>query len=227
MFKKLKYYHNSNGDIMFIVIWRTIFFYFFITLCYRVMGKREVGQLGIVDLIVSILIAEIVAISIEKTDESMLLAILPIGVLVLLEIILGYISLKSRTFNKIFGGKMTMIISEGKILYKNMVSQRYTIDDLLLELRKKSISSIDEVEYAFLETNGTLSIFPYKPLGIKNVCPLPIIVEGKVQKQNLSYLGKSEEWVLNVIAKNNLNLDDIFYAIIKKTHIYIIRKELS
>ena len=152
---------------MFDTIIRTLFFYFFITFAYRIMGKREIGQLGVIDLIVSILIAEIVAISIEKTDESILLAVLPISVLVILEIVLGFFSIKSRWFNKVFGGKPTIIINEGKIIYKNLINQRYTIDDLLLELRKKGIASVEEVEYAFLETNGQLSIFKYKPLKIK------------------------------------------------------------
>lgn len=209
------------------VISRTLFFYFFVAASYRVMGKREIGQLGIIDLIVSILIAEIVAISIEKTEESILFAILPICVLVILELVLGFISVKSRTFNKIFGGKPTTIISEGKILYKNMMSQRYSLDDLLLELRHKGLSSIDEVEYAFLEPNGTLSIFPYKAMGMKNICPLPVIVEGVIQRHNLAYIGKNEEWIRKIIASNNLNLDDIFYAIIKKTHVYVIKKNLS
>ena len=125
---------------------RTLFFYFFITFAYRIMGKREVGQLGIIDLIVSILIAEIVALSIEKTDQSIFLAVLPISLLVILELVLGFLSVKSRRFNKLFGGKPTMIVSEGKIVYKNLVSQRYSIDDLLLELRKNGISSIEDVE---------------------------------------------------------------------------------
>ena len=146
---------------MFDTIFRTMFFYFFIVFAYRIMGKREVGQLGIIDLIVSILIAELVALSIEKTNQSIWLAIAPIAVLVVLEIVLGYLSVKLRIVNKVFGGKPTVIINDGKIVYKNLVSQRYSIDDLLLELRKNGISSIEEVEYALLETNGELSIFKY------------------------------------------------------------------
>lgn len=206
------------------IVFRTLFFYFFVAASYRIMGKREVGQLGLIDLIVSILIAEIVAISIEKTEESIFIAIIPICLLVLLEIILGFISVKSRTFNKLFGGKPTIIINEGKVLYKNMISQRYSLDDLLLELRKKSISTIDEVEYAFLEPNGTLSIFPYKPLHTKNISPLPIIIEGQIQHHNLKYLDKTETWIKKVLKNNNLNLNDIFYAIIKKNHVYVIKK---
>lgn len=209
---------------MFDTVIRTLFFYFFITFAYRIMGKREIGQLGVIDLIVSILIAEIVAISIEKTDESIFLAVLPISVLVLLEIGLGFLSIKSRLFNKIFGGKPTIIINEGKVVYKNLVNQRYTIDDLLLELRKKGIASIEEVEYAFLETNGQLSIFKYKPLKIKSPLPLPIIVEGVMQEENIKNINKTEEWVDDLLKNNNLSLDQIFYAVYNKTHVYIIKK---
>ncbi len=209
---------------MFDTIIRTLFFYFFITFAYRIMGKREIGQLGVIDLIVSILIAEIVAISIEKTDQSILLAVLPISVLVILEIVLGFLSIKSRLFNKIFGGKPTIIINEGKIVYKNLINQRYTIDDLLLELRKKSIASIEEVEYAFLETNGQLSIFKYKPLKVKTPLPLPIIVEGVMQEENIHNINKTEEWVEDLLKNNNLSLDQVFYAVYNKTHVYIIKK---
>ena len=115
---------------------RTLFFYFVILFAYRLMGKREVGQLGVIDLIISILIAELVALGIEKIHQSVWMTLLPIIVLVLLEIILGYISIKSRKFNKVFEGKPTIIINKGKLVFKNLISQRYSIDDLLLELRK-------------------------------------------------------------------------------------------
>ena len=113
------------------------------------MGKREVGQLGIVDLIVSILIAELVAISIENIEDSMILTIAPITLLVLIEVSLAYLSTKSRKFRQIFTSKPSIIINHGEINYKEMIKQRYSLDDLLLSLRQSSIKSIDEVEYAF------------------------------------------------------------------------------
>lgn len=209
---------------MFDTIFRTVFFYFYIVFAYRIMGKREVGQLGIIDLIVSILIAELVALSIDKTEQSIWLAIAAIGVLVVLELFLGYLSVKVRVVNKIFGGKPTLIINDGKIVYKNLVSQRYSIDDLLLELRKNEITSIEEVEYAFLETNGDLSIFKYKPFKAKGTLPLPIIIEGVIQKDTLKYINKSNEWLEEVLKNNNISLDEIFYALYKKSHVYIVKK---
>lgn len=205
-------------------IFRTLFFYFFILLSYRIMGKREIAQLGVIDLIVSIMIAEISAFSIERTDKSILFGLLPIISLVVLELILGFLTLKSRFLNKVFEGKPTMIINKGKLMYKNLITQRYSIDDLLLELRKNEISSIDEVEYALLETNGDLSIFKYKPFKMKNEVPLPLIIEGVIQDDVLKDIKKSDDWLQRVLDSNALNLEDIFYAIYKKNHLYVIKK---
>ena len=121
------------GKIMdyWIVIYRTILFYAVITVIYRIMGKREVGQLGIVDLIVSILIAELAAISIDNREESIWLSLLPILCLVGIQIILAYISLKSSKVRNLFDGNPSVIINRGIINFKEMVKQRYNIDDLL------------------------------------------------------------------------------------------------
>lgn len=205
-------------------IFRTLFFYFIIVIAYRIMGKREVGQLGIIDLIISILIAELVALGIEKIDQSIWMTLLPMIVLVLLEVILGYLSVKSRKINKLFGGKPTIIISKGKIVYKNLINQRYSLDDLLLELRKKSISSIEDVEYALLETNGELSIFPYNTFKIKENIPLPFIIEGIIQEDILKQINKSKIWVNSLLDSNNLDLNNIFYAIYQKNHVYVIKR---
>lgn len=203
---------------------RTLFFYFIIVIAYRIMGKREVGQLGIIDLIMSILIAELVAIGIEKIDQSIWMTLLPMIVLVLLEVLLGYLSVKSRKINKLFGGKPTIIISKGRIVYKNLINQRYSLDDLLLELRKKSISSIEDVEYALLETNGELSIFPYNTFKIKENIPLPFIIEGIIQEDILKQINKSKIWVNSLLDSNNLDLNNVFYAIYQKNHVYVIKR---
>ena len=153
-------------DIVIVII-KTIFFYFFVLIIFRLMGKREIGQLSIQDLVVSILIAELVAISIENYKDSMMLTIVPILLLLFLEIAAGYLSLKFNKLRNIVDGKPSLIISNGKINYKEMVKSRYSIDDLLFQLRQNSIKSIEEIEYAFLEPNGKLSIFPYNILKLK------------------------------------------------------------
>lgn len=209
---------------LFNVVFRTLFFYFYITLAYRIMGKREVGQLGIIDLIVSILIAELVAISIENNKDSIFLTILPISILVVLELLLAFISVKSRTFRTIFGGKPSLIIVNGKINYHEMVKQRYSMDDLLLSLRQKEIRNIEDVEYAFLEPNGKLSIFKYNFFRLKSSYPMPLIVDGSIQNKALKYIHKTKSWLELELRNKRLDVKDVFYAFYKGNKIYLVKK---
>ncbi len=206
------------------VIFRTTFFYFFVLLCFRIMGKREIGQLGVIDLIVSILIAELIAISIENIKDSIFLTIIPIALLVMLEIGLAYISIKSRTIRTFFDGKPSLIICNGKLNYHEMVKQRYSMDNLLLSLRQNEIKNVDEVEYAFLEPNGKLSIFKYNFLKVPSPYPMPLILDGSIQKKALKYIRKNVTWLEYVLNSKGLQVKDIFYCFYKKKKLYIIKR---
>lgn len=208
-------------------LFRTIFFYFFVVIAYRIMGKREISQLEVIDLIISILIAELIAISIENINDPIYLTIIPIIALVIVEIVLAKVSLKSRKINELLTGKPSLIICNGKLNFKELVKQRYSIDNLLLELRQASIKSISDVEYAFLESNGKLSIFKYNVLKTKGDYPMPLIIDGELQKDTLLHLKKSEDWLLNKIANQNLTLDNVFYCFYKNGKVYIINKNLE
>lgn len=206
------------------VIFRTSFFYFFVLICYRIMGKREVGQLGIIDLMVSILIAELIAISIENIKDSIFLTIVPIIILVILEITLAFISVKSRKFRVIFDGKPSLIICNGKINYHEMIKQRYNMDDLLISLRQKEIKNIEDVEYAFLEPNGKLSVFKYNLFKMSTPYPMPLILDGSIQKKALKYIHKSGAWLDYILKSKGLKVEDIFYCFYKKKKLFIIKK---
>ena len=185
------------------------------------MGKREVGELGIIDLIISILIAELVAISLEDTTKSIWLVIMPIVLLVFLQIASSFASLKSKEVRDIFDGKPSVIINNGKIQVKEMIKQRYNLDDLLTQLREKSIKSISEVEYAILETSGKLSIFK-KGSQKKLTFPLPIIIEGDIDYDALKLLDKDIGWLNKHLT---VDIKDVFYGFYADNSIYIIKNE--
>ncbi|MDD4187534.1 MAG: DUF421 domain-containing protein [Bacilli bacterium] len=187
------------------------------------MGKREIGQLGIIDVIVSIMIAELCAISIENIEDPIYFTIIPISILVAFEIAFAYISIKSRGFRSFFSGKASLIINKGVINYKEMIKQRYTLDDLLLSLRQRSIKSIEDVEYAFLENNGKLSIFKYNLFKTDGKYPLPIIVDGVIQKETLKNIKKSQLWLRLYLKKQEITTDEVFYAFYKNKKVYIIK----
>jgi len=184
------------------------------------MGKKEVGQLSIIDLIVSVLIAELAAISIEQYNSSILISIVPMACLVIIEVLFSYISLKSQTWRELIDGKPIVIIKEGKLNFNEMRKLRYSLDDLISQLREQGVKSIEEVNYAVLENNGKLSIFKNE----KNY-PLPIIIDGKIDKNVLKDMNKTEDWVYELLKNKNLKLEQVFYAFYTKNKTYIIKKE--
>ena len=201
------------------IIFKTLVLYVYIAICYRIMGKKEVGQLGIIDLIVSILIAELAAMSIEEIDRSIFVSLIPIAVLVILQISLSYLALKSNAFRKFIDGSPQVIINKGKVDCKEMQKIRYSLDDLISQLREQGVKNINDVNYAILENNGKLSVF-----NDNNVYPMPIIIDGTIDVDTVKNMKKDLNWVYNILDKNKLKLEDVFYAFYTKDKTYIIRK---
>lgn len=207
------------------IIFRMSFFYFFILIIYRMMGKREVGQLGIIDLIVSILIAELVVISVEDTSISIFNSLVPVICLVALQMILSYGSLKSSKIRELLDGTPSFIIKYGKINYNEMIKQKYNLDDLLVQLREKGYRNIEDIEYAILENNGTLSVFEYAKKGItkKSPLPMPIVLDGKIQYETLKEMKKDDNFIYKMLEHKKIELKDIFYAFYKDKSIFVIK----
>lgn len=201
------------------LIYKTIFMYFFIIFVYRLMGKKELGQLSIIDLIVSILMAELIAISIESNDKSILTSVVPIMVLVLVQILVSYITLKSEKVRDIIDGKPTVIIKNGKLNFTEMSKIRYSLDDLLTQLRLQGVKSIDKVKYAVLESNGNLSVF-----NDNSDYPLPLILDGVIDYSVLKNIGKDYSWILSILKKKNIELEDVFYAFYTSGKTFIIER---
>ena len=208
----------------FTVLWKTLFFYLLITIIYRIMGKREVGELSIMDLIVSIFIAELAAISIDNYKQNIFLSVVPILALVIVQLVVSRISLKSSKVRSILDGDPSMIIERGKVNFKEMLKQRYNLDDLLVQLRNRGIKSLEEVDYAILETSGKLSVFR-KAEDKNRVYPLPVIIDGKVQKDVLFQIGKDMPWLMEALSRENYQLEDVFYGFYQKKKLFLIRKE--
>ncbi len=207
-----------------IVILRTFFFYILVLIVFRIMGKRQIGELCIQDLVCSILIAELVAIGIENYNDSILYTIIPILLLVGLEILSAYVSIKCNKFRNIIEGVPSLIINRGIINIKEMIKQRYSLDDLLLELRSNGIKNIKDIEYAVLENNGKLNIFKYNFLGINTSYPFPLILDGIIQKDTLEYIEKDIDWLNNYLKKHDTSKENVFYAFYKNNKIFIINK---
>lgn len=207
-----------------IILFRSTMFFVLIATLFRLMGKRQVAELSIMDLVVSIFMAQIASIAIENYDESIFHSLIPIATLVALQLLTSFLELKSNKARKIIDGKISLIINKGKIDFEEMAKQRYNLDDLLVELRSKEIKSIEEVDYAILETNGDLSIFKLQDDNTRTY-PLPVIIDGKLQEDTLIQIGKSNTWLKEELEKDNLEIEEIFYAFYKNKNLFIIKQE--
>jgi uncharacterized membrane protein YcaP (DUF421 family) len=200
---------------------RTIILYIIVVAAVRIMGKRQIGELQPSELVVAILISELAAIPMQETGIPITSGVIPILTLISMEIILSVITMLSLRARKLITGKPSILISNGTINQVEMRKLRFTIDDLMEELRLAGYMSVGEVAWAILETNGKLSVFPTDdnmPVTAKlmNITPnsggLPntIISDGTVSMITLKSIGKDIIWLKNLLLNSNLVPEQVF-----------------
>ncbi len=187
------------------IILRTIFFYVLILAIFRLMGKREIGELSILDLVVFIMIGELAIVAIDDPEQSLIQTTIPMVLLMVIQIAMATISLKSKRFRDIVDGKPTIIINRGKIDEEAMRKQRYNFDDLLTQLREKDIRSIGDVEFAILESSGSLSVIEKMSNGNgkpqEGDITIPLIIDGCIEEENLIRINKTNLWLRQELKK--------------------------
>ncbi|HOE78037.1 MAG TPA: DUF421 domain-containing protein [Bacilli bacterium] len=205
------------------VLLRTLISYVLLIILMKFMGKREVGQLSLFDVMILLTIVDIMVVGIEKYDSTLWFSFLPMILLALIERFLGFLSIRIPALRRLLDGKEAIIIQNGKLQVKTMLKERYNMDDLLLHLRQKNIRSIEEVEYAILETNGRLSVFT-KEENTDDIYPLPIILSGKLVKENLSPVQLGEEWVRKELKNHQIeDIKDVYCALYQQGKLKIIK----
>ena len=192
---------------MLMVLYKTVMIYFIILLLIRIMGKREISRLSPFDLVVAIMIAELAVIPIEDKSITLWEGLLPIIVLVILEISMSIISLKSNFLRGLINGRPEIVVKDGQVIYHVLKKARYNINDLLLQLREKDIFSIDEVKLALLETNGNLSVLRKEEQSFA----IPVIVDGRYS-DSLQLTDFNKEWVEQELDRRDLERTEIILA---------------
>lgn len=189
------------------VLYKTVMIYFIILLLIRIMGKREISRLSPFDLVVAIMIAELAVIPIEDKSLTLLEGLLPIIVLVILEISMSIISLKSNFLRGLINGRPEIVIKDGQVIYNVLKKARYNINDLLLQLREKDIFSIAEVKLALLETSGNLSVLRNEEQDFA----IPVIIDGQYS-DSLQLTDFNKEWLEQELARQGLERTEIILA---------------
>ena len=203
---------------------RTFILYLLVVLIIRIMGKHQIGQLQPFELVITIMISELAAVPMQDTDIPLLNGIIPILTLLLIQISLSLLSLKSNTARKIICGGPSILIENGHIVQNELTRLRYSLNDLLEQLRIKNFPNIADVEYAILETSGKLSIIPKsqkRPVNPEDLnlnipyegLSTALIIDGSLEQKNLQRLNLSEDWLRNELQKFQLTQwNEVFLA---------------
>ncbi|ETT82437.1 DUF421 domain-containing protein [Viridibacillus sp. FSL R5-0477] len=207
-----------------IIGFRTVFLYFVILIIFRLMGKREVGELSMIDLVIFVLIAEVAAFAIDDPQRKLFESVLPMIMLLVIQVVLSFITLKNKKIRDLIDGGPVTIIRDGVIMEKEMRRLRYNLNDLFQQLREQQVGSVQQVAYAFLEPSGNLSVF------VKNedTPVLPYIVDGEVQNRNLQLTQRTEEWLREKLLEQGItDITEIFYCCFEENELHIQKKEAA
>ncbi|CAN2247862.1 DUF421 domain-containing protein [Bacillus inaquosorum] len=208
------------------ITFRTIILYFVILVIFRFMGKREIGELSILDLVVFIMMAEIAVLAIENVEDHLFHTILPMLVLMIIQVTLAYFSLKNRKVRQLLDGKPTIIIKYGKIDEDAMKSQRYNFDDLMVQLRENNIDRVADVSFAILEPSGKLTVVKKENSGEHRQLEMPLIIDGSIQMENLSRIEKDQQWLHEKLRKHGYtNPSDISFCSFTDGELFIDEKD--
>jgi len=200
---------------------RTIALYLVLIASIRLMGKRQIGQMEPSEFVVTMLVANLASIPMQDGGIPLLSGLVPILTVLGLELVLSGAIMRSVALRRLFCGKPVILIDNGKILQDNLRRTRVTLDELTGHLREKDILDLRQVQFAILETNGNLSVFPFET---DQSIPITIIEDGYLFRKNLSLAGKSEKWLKKQLG--NLNTEDIFLLTVDAGgRVLLVKKE--
>lgn len=206
---------------IFQIIYKTILCYFFILFCLKIMGKREIGEISAFDIVVFFIISELFSLSLNEPEHSILRSIIPVSIIVLLQLVTALISLYVPKFRSLMEGKKSYLIYKGVIQQNEMKRQRYTIEDMMAQLRMKEIQTPQDVEYAILENNGELTII--KKDNCIMLSPDPLIMDGKINKTALARITKDEVWLVEELKKLGfIDISKLFLVLYLKNELYVV-----
>ena len=200
---------------------RTLLLYCAVIAAVRLMGKRQIGELDPSELVVTILVSDLAAVPTQDLGIPMVSGLVPIATLIVLEILLSFLALKSRPFRRLLNGQPAIIIRSGRLDIQKLRQMRLTTDEVVETLRKQNVASVADVKYGVIEPDGTLTVIPRQAkqpvtadmLGLTpNDAGLPLVVisDGKLVERSLRLLHLDPRDILNRLDNQSIALSDVF-----------------
>ena len=223
---------------MLVVVIRTLILYAVVVISVRIMGKRQIGEMQPSELVVAIMISDLASVPMQSIEIPLLSGVIPVLTLIIAEVVMAFISLKSRTARRFITGEPSIVIYNGHVNEKELNRQRFNLNDLLEQLRISGYADIADVEVAVLETNGQLSIIPkpearsvtVRDLDLndpkKESLPFMLISDGIVNYSELARSGKTENWLQKELKKQGYHdYKEVFIASLDVNDGLLIQKK--
>ena len=222
---------------MIISYFRTVVLYIILIVVVRCMGKRQIGQMEPSEFVVAMLIADLISIPMQDGGVPLYCGVVPVLTVLGLELLLSGLSMRSLRIRRLLCGKPVILIENGRVLQNNLRRTGVTLDELTSQLREKDVLDLERVQYAILETNGNLSVFPYpkempasaRDAGImvrQQFLPITIIEDGCLLRSNLTPAKKDDKWVEKILAQYGATVQSTWLLTVDSAnHILFIPKE--
>lgn len=196
---------------MSVILLRTVIIYVVLILIMRFMGKRQLGELEISDLVTTLLISEIASLPLTEQSVPLHHALLPILTLAGLEVGMATLLLKRPVFNRLLTPRPTVLVSHGVPDRRAMKKARVSCEELLSQLRQKGINDPGKVAFAIMEPNGQISVIEEEdgssaPAGVMRL----LISDGWVNRDNLRMIGRDEAWLKKYLKGRGLEEREVF-----------------
>lgn len=221
---------------MLTIVLRAIIIYLVVLFLYRLMGKRQLGQMQPFELVLTLIIADLATIPMAEVSVPVLHGIVPVFTLVILHFVLTILSSASHKFASFLSGKPVIVINPDGIDHKALKNLNISVDDVFEAIRGCGYFSIDQVQYAIMETNGKMSVLPkseFCPVTVqdmklnveKSVIPINIINEGKMLKNNLQTAHIDELKVKDILSQANIKrVKDVLIMTIDKNGLVYLQQ---
>ncbi len=216
---------------------RTFIIYAVLTATLRLMGKRQIGELEISELVSTLLLSELASVAIGDLSVPLTISLLAIFLIVALEFLISNVKNRSPLLKKLFDGTPSILVKRGRIDQKELRRMRVSVEELFSAFRLQGIGVPEDVYYAVLEQNGQLSVVlrsDKSPLTPSDTGEKPVergmahalIVDGEISKNALAFSGKDEAWLKSVCKRFKTNVQDVFLLTVDDSDkISIIKKE--
>lgn len=210
---------------MLVLVIRTLILYAVVVTSMRIMGKRQIGELQPSELVVAIMISDLASVPMQAIDIPLLAGVIPVLTLIVAEVVMSFISLKSKTARRFITGEPSIIIYNGHVNEGELKRLRFNLNDLQEQLRIGGFPNLTDVEVAVLETNGQISIIPKKDArtvtvrdmrlqyAVRENLPYMLISDGVLNKTELKRSGKTEKWLTEQLKRQGIaRIKEVFIA---------------